>query len=841
MRRRSRKVRRTSGRSVTWEPEIPFDLPTDTVHFVAHNLSNELAADLVSGVAWLNHGQMHDTKVAARVTGEGIGSREVIGLKALRDEYLSGRGFDRTKGSIDEWLVAHGLKPGKDIHYAPPEIAGAYAADDALSTLLLFDRWMPRIVRTESPDSDASVGWWWQRGYALHRSGTSCVDLYELEIAAEVNAVLCTMRGSCYDVPQAIQRTNAAEVARESLSQWITRTVGIPGFNCGSDTDVKKYLHGPSGLQIPVDPVHLTDSFKDLSRKDQERLLTHSDKSVLQPYASTNAAALDAHAKKFPQHQLLLTALAAYNKMQTVLTWASNYRDKWCMVKPDHFWLEGVALETGETFEPTCNDTFLYHSLSTVGALSGRMTSQDPNGQNAVADDKLVLQVVSCDSCGHVCSAKDLKSPACPKCNCSVRNILDRIVAEVASASDVARWNECVERDGLKIMFGIRKLFTVRKYAQGHMNHVLRPIDLSQIEVRRFAWRSGNKLLLDGYGRAPTAQQIQEELRAILDYCGKGDGALQEYLARPALDPYRHWTGRNLDTHSLMSDITTLDPMATYGLDRTDFSRVLQLIANAEDEAIAELVTLRQGDTSAAKALFKQLKQLRKDTKGVTFGVLYGMGEASLSIALNRSIPATRDFLENQYFKRLPEAKGMAKQIGSKALERFKRDGNAYVFNSYGRRFLLDVAWFCFDRCAASGKMVTKAEPCPKCRPSVQGEYVLPNRLIQGDAAGDFKIGYVRINEMLRLPALGGGTRDPITNLPVQDGFVDRPIHDENVISLPRYLDTPATDWALRSAMTLIGDKDNRNVPLATSSERCVTSWASKESVVYSRFNLGAF
>jgi DNA polymerase-1 len=180
----------------------------------------------------------------------------------------------------------------------------------------------------------------------------------------------------------------------------------------------------------------------------------------------------------------------------------------------------------------------------------------------------------------------------------------------------------------------------------------------------------------------------------------------------------------------------------------------------------------------------------RKGAKGINFGIIYGMGKKKLSRNLGWSADQGRKYMSD-YNRRLPEIE----ITQAKIKQALKTRG--YVFDPFGRRYYLPL----------------------------NRAYVGLNRLIQGWAATAFKVGFVRTCEMFSSPGFGGTDVHPITGRRMpEDAKVLKCIHDELMNEVKEYLDTPMTDWAIRTCMTAIY---GLNVPLASSSERANTdsSW----------------
>ena len=164
-----------------------------------------------------------------------------------------------------------------------------------------------------------------------------------------------------------------------------------------------------------------------------------------------------------------------------------------------------------------------------------------------------------------------------------------------------------------------------------------------------------------------------------------------------------------------------------------DYSQIeLRLMAHMSgDEALQN--AFRQGadiHRSTAAGVFgvspdEVTDEMRKFAKTVNFGILYGMGEYSLSKDLSIPVWQARQYIE-QYFARYPKIRAFMEGIKAFARE------NLYVETMYGRRRAI-------PEMAQTNKMRLAA-----------AERVAMNTPIQGTAADLIKIAMVRVEKALR-------------------------------------------------------------------------------------------
>ena len=823
---------------------------------VCHNMRMEDSQNLREQIPWPLQGQRHDTMPAYRITSRGVGIREVIGLKSLRNKWLPGRGYADQKDELDAWLKGKGYKAGRDIWRAPIELAGKYGAGDTCSNLELWELVKPELFRPH----DGGLGWWWQRGHFEIKGEQPLADLYELEIETCAQAVLMGHAGSRFDFAKAEKRAAQAQALRDACDAWVRDHLPADAgwiskgkeFNAGSTQHVQRLFFGDggehAGFGLEVSAEHMSQKFQEMSAAQQEAALADPVKKI--HYAALDVAAMDHYAREYPEHGDIIFMIGVRRKMMTVLTWAQKVPDRYAVrACPDPWW------DATDPDRPSVD--LIFHQIGTVQTMPGRMSSSDYNGQNVSADK--VLQIKG--------RAMALLSA---HMDVDAFGALSRLLEPRADGS---------------VDLGIRCLFLTREGSAGA------PIDMSQIEVRGFAGLTKNKMLCEGYGVPPTQEQVAAEL-GLLRAVGEGRLTTEEYLAQCVLDPLRHWRGVPIDAHSLVASMTLDDAdvrkMLGVDVSREVFDDVLQLVASDEEraallslmmlgdvevdqdqDAAAVAVTHARKGTSPAGALVREmpieairdavrgldpqrvgsveafvdmLVKLRKGKKSITFGIMYGMGAAKLARSLGMTYLEARDFLDKKYFARFPEAKTIPKDI-ERAIIRRANAGNDWVGwmrNPSGRKFTFRVEWQHYPsdpKCSACGKLPdrTRFRPCDKCHLSAVGAYVAVNRFIQGYAAALYKVGYVRANQLLGMRTFGGGAVHPVTRRPTQKSFGERAIHDETIFMLRKEIDTPLTDYCLRSAMTLM---TGVGVPLETSSERYEREWGRKRSVKFTRFEV---
>lgn len=174
-----------------------------------------------------------------------------------------------------------------------------------------------------------------------------------------------------------------------------------------------------------------------------------------------------------------------------------------------------------------------------------------------------------------------------------------------------------------------------------------------------------------------------------------------------------------------------------YILVDADYSQIeLRILAHMADDA-AMIEAFRNGDdihASTASRVFGVEKDevtplLRSRAKAVNFGIVYGMGEYSLSQDLHISVKEAKAYIEN-YFEKYENVK---KYLDNTVAEAKK---NGYVTTLFGRRrYIPEIA---------SSNFMTRSF----------GERVAMNTPIQGTAADIIKIAMVSVYRELKKQGL---------------------------------------------------------------------------------------
>lgn len=477
----------------------------DNGGWVVANLAMELSMLLREKVRWPKTGQIHDVQIAARILNKGVGFKELIGLKELQESILR-----RDMGSVnllDTWLKSHRLKPGRDIWYAPVPVVSPYCQDDARDALVL---WASKGTDWATELYQAPTGWWRYR--APNRMERK--DLYELEVEAAIKALMAGLRGFRFDNALAKRRAAAAEMLQSVTGRWIRDRLNAPTLNPGSGTQLRGILFG-TGFGFQVSTVHMTDSFKKLSDRDQAKVLAGVGEHPLVDYASLDVDALNHYAKCYPEHADLLFMLAVYRRCTTAITWFKSTIEEFGSVPGVDVWWDdsdsGVQLLH-----------LLYHRLKTVGTVSGRMSSSEFNGQQVpVRTNMLIaLEVMVRILTGYLPESQ-----------------LAELVAAldvVAADKDAAKAAKVKPGDKV-VTFSPRAMFIPRPGC------VLRNWDLSQVEMREFANLTGNPMLCQGYGQPLSDESTTRMLEAIEHFKATGrlpPGTDLDYHTRLNANPF---------------------------------------------------------------------------------------------------------------------------------------------------------------------------------------------------------------------------------------------------------------------------------------------------------------
>ncbi len=192
-----------------------------------------------------------------------------------------------------------------------------------------------------------------------------------------------------------------------------------------------------------------------------------------------------------------------------------------------------------------------------------------------------------------------------------------------------------------------------------------------------------------------------------------------------------------------------------YVLIDADYSQIeLRLLAHiSNDEAmIASFLSGEDIHAMTASRVFnvpidQVTSDLRKKAKAVNFGILYGIGEYSLSEDLGITRAQAKEYIDS-YFEKFPQIRGYLDQVKTKA----KQDG--YVTTFFGRRRYI-------PELLSSNKNLQHF-----------GERIAMNSPIQGTAADIIKLSMICVSEVLR-------EKYPEAKLILQ-------VHDELLIEAPR-------------------------------------------------------
>ncbi len=172
------------------------------------------------------------------------------------------------------------------------------------------------------------------------------------------------------------------------------------------------------------------------------------------------------------------------------------------------------------------------------------------------------------------------------------------------------------------------------------------------------------------------------------------------------------------------------------------------------------------------KNTFKFFRQI---AKGITFGIIYGMGDKSLSVQIGKSLSEAREFKEN-YFRIMPKAKSFINKMNN-----LVRKGYT-IYSDLGRRY---------------------------CIPPEKA-YLIINYLIQGTAGDITKEVMINLNKFLN---------NKKSAMLIQ-------IHDEILFEIHN------SETNIIPEICKIMSINSLDVPLAVDIKRCIGSWGSKEDYV---------
>ena len=192
-----------------------------------------------------------------------------------------------------------------------------------------------------------------------------------------------------------------------------------------------------------------------------------------------------------------------------------------------------------------------------------------------------------------------------------------------------------------------------------------------------------------------------------------------------------------------------------YMLIDADYSQIeLRLLAHISDDEAMRHAFVSGADihTSTAATVFGVAPddvtlEMRKRAKAVNFGILYGMGDFSLSQDLHISRAEAKEYIEN-YLHSYPNVDRYLKDVVRQAHEQ------GYVTTLFGRRRYI-------PELSASNKMLKSA-----------GERIAMNSPIQGTAADIIKLAMIHVYQKLRASTL--------------DARLILQVHDELLIEVRR-------------------------------------------------------
>ncbi len=190
--------------------------------------------------------------------------------------------------------------------------------------------------------------------------------------------------------------------------------------------------------------------------------------------------------------------------------------------------------------------------------------------------------------------------------------------------------------------------------------------------------------------------------------------------------PVRAQLGRELRKYFTATD-------SDHILIDADYSQIeLRLLAEMSGDSVMQNIYLEGGDIHASTAakvfgVAPELvtKELRSKAKAVNFGIVYGIGDFSLSQDLHVSRKAAREYIDS-YLETFPDVDAYLKNTVEKA----KEDG--YTTTLFGRRRLI-------PELAAQNKNL-----------KAFGERVAMNSPIQGTAADIIKIAMINVDKALK-------------------------------------------------------------------------------------------
>ncbi len=222
------------------------------------------------------------------------------------------------------------------------------------------------------------------------------------------------------------------------------------------------------------------------------------------------------------------------------------------------------------------------------------------------------------------------------------------------------------------------------------------------------------------------AADAEGRVHSILNQTGTATGRLSSSEPNLQNIPVRTELGRKFRQFFIPQN-------EDYVLIDADYSQIeLRLLAHvAKDEAmIASFLSGEDIHTMTAARVFgvpveQVTSELRKKAKAVNFGIMYGIGEYSLSEDLAISRAQAKAYIES-YFEKFPQIRAYLDDVQEDAKK------NGYVTTIFGRRRYI-------PELSSSNKNVQHF-----------GERVAMNSPIQGTAADIIKIAMIGVDEMLK-------------------------------------------------------------------------------------------
>ncbi len=240
-------------------------------------------------------------------------------------------------------------------------------------------------------------------------------------------------------------------------------------------------------------------------------------------------------------------------------------------------------------------------------------------------------------------------------------------------------------------------------------------LDYRQVTKLKSTYADGLPKAADGQGR----------VHSVLNQTGTATGRLSSSEPNLQNIPVRTELGRRFRRYFVAQN-------EEYVLIDADYSQIeLRLLAHvAKDEALTEaFLSGEDVHTMTASKVFgvpheMVTPDLRKKAKAVNFGIMYGIGDYSLSEDLGISKAQAKEYITS-YFEKFPQIRAYLDRVQEEA----KRDG--YVTTLFGRRRYI-------PELSSSNKNVQHF-----------GERVAMNSPIQGTAADIIKIAMIRVNRTL--------------------------------------------------------------------------------------------